>query len=400
MIYGAVRTAVGRFNGALANVRPDDLASVVIREVVERLELDTSCIDDVIFGCTNQAGEDNRNVARMASLLGGLPVEVPGMTVNRLCGSGLQAAASAFHAIRAEEGDLFLVGGVESMTRAPYVQLKQANPFSRSAPQMAETSVGWRFVNPKMEARWTVSLGETAERVAEQYGVSRSDQDAYSVESQRRAAEAIEGGHFSKEIVPVNVPQRRGPAIVFDRDEHPRSVTLEKLAGLRPVFRKDGGTVTAGNSSGINDGAAALVVARHGVVDKVPMARIVASAVVGLDPQLMGMGPVPAIRKLCARTGISLTDIDLFELNEAFAAQAVACVRELEIDPEKVNVTGGGIALGHPLGGTGAKLLVTLVHNLIRLRKRLGIVAMCIGVGQGIAMLIECADEQTPGKSV
>ncbi len=391
LIYSAVRTPVGRAGGALADVRPDDLAARAIEAAVERAGCDAARFDDVILGCANQAGEDNRNVARMAALLAGVPVEVPGQTVNRLCGSGLQAAASAAQAIKAGEGDLFLAGGVESMTRAPYVMLKHGKPWDRRAPEMADTTVGWRFVNPRMPEEWTISLGETAEKVAKQYGVSREDQDAFALESQRRAAEALRTGAFSDEIVPVEVPGPKGSRTVVEVDEHPRpDVTAEKLAKLRPVFLENG-TVTAGNASGINDGAAALVIGRpdHEAVGGEPLARIVATAVAGVDPSLMGLGPIPATRKVLERTGLRIGDLDLIELNEAFAAQSVACIRELDLDPQKVNIYGGAIALGHPLGATGAKLLATLVHALRRTGGRYGLVTMCIGVGQGIATIVE-----------
>jgi len=373
-------------------VRPDDLAALAIGEAVARAGADPAAIDDVILGCANQAGEDNRNVARMAALLAGFPVEVPGQTVNRLCGSGLQAAASAAQALKAGEGRLFVAGGVESMTRAPYVQLKSGAPWDRAAPAIADTTVGWRFVNPKLDAEWTIPLGATAERVAERFGISREEQDRYAVESQRRAGEAMAAGAFADEIVPVAVPQRKGPPVVVAADEHPRpDVTLEKLAKLPPAFKK-GGTVTAGSSSGINDGAAALVVAAEGAVSGAePLARIVASAVAGVDPSVMGLGPIPATRKVLERTGLTVDDLDLVELNEAFAAQGIACIRELRLDSAKVNVAGGAIALGHPLGCTGAKLLVTLVHALRRTGGRRGLVTMCIGVGQGIAMIVERA---------
>jgi 3-oxoadipyl-CoA thiolase len=392
-ILDAVRTPVGRFGGALASVRPDDLAATVVRAVVERTGMDPSLVDDVIFGCANQAGEDNRNVGRMASLLAGLPVTVPGQTVNRLCGSGLEAVRSAMHAIRAGEGETFIAGGVESMTRAPWVMLKPEEGYARGVPQMADSLLGWRFVNPKMPPEWTVSLGETAEIVAEEFGVTREDQDRFSFNSQQRAAKAIAEGHFAGEIVPVEVPQRKGPPKVFDTDEHPRAdTTLESLGGLKPAFRKQGGTVTAGNASGLNDGASALLVASGTAAERLgvkPMARIVASAVAGVEPQRMGIGPVPATRKALALAGLSVGDLGLVELNEAFAAQSVACVRELGIDPEIVNVSGGAVAVGHPLGSSGARILTTLVHEMHRQGVRYGLASMCIGVGQGIAMIVE-----------
>jgi len=383
-ICAALRTPVGKHGGALAGVRADDLAAVPIRAVVERSGIDPSSIDDVILGCTNQAGEDNRNVARMALLLAGLPVEVPGQTVNRLCGSGLQAAASAAQAIKAGEGDVFIAGGVENMTRAPYVMLKSGEPWSRKAPQTADTTVGWRFTNTRLKPEWTISLGETAEVVAQRYKIGRAEQDAFAVESQRRAQAALKACVFTDELVPVSLPDRAA----FAKDEYPRSgVTLESVAKLTPAFRKDG-TVTAASSSGINDGAAALLVTSGRTK---PLARIVATAVAGVDPSCMGLGPIPATQKVLKRAGMTIDQIDLIELNEAFAAQAIACIRELELDPAKVNIYGGAIALGHPLGATGARILTTLVHALGRTHGRYGLATMCIGVGQGIAMIVERA---------
>ena len=391
LICGAVRTPVGRHGGALARVRPDDLLSTAIAELVRRTGVPTDRVEDVVMGCTNQAGEDNRNVARMSSLLAGLPVEVAGQTVNRLCGSGLQSVVSAGHAIRCGEGDVFIAGGVESMSRAPWVTLKPESAFPRAAPVSADTTVGWRFTNPRMPAEWTISLGETAEIVADRHGITREEQDAFAAESQRRAADAISDGRFEAEIVPVEVPQRRGDPGIISQDEHPRpDVTPEGLARLRPAFR-DGGTVTAGNSSGINDGAAAILVAsREAALDLglQPLARLGATAVAGVDPSCMGLGPVPAVRKALARAGVGVEDVDLVELNEAFAAQAIACIRELGLDPERVNVNGGAISLGHPLGCTGARLLTSLVHEMGRREAATGMVAMCIGVGQGIAALL------------
>ena len=377
----------------LSSVRPDDLAATVIRALVERSGIDPTGIDDVILGCANQAGEDNRNVARMSALLAGLPVEVPGQTVNRLCGSGLQAIVSASQAIRAGEGDCFIAGGVESMSRAPWVMLKPAESFPRAAPDTADSTLGWRFVNPQMPAGWTVSLGETAEEVAEQCHVSREDQDAFALESQQRAARALAEGRFGEETIPVEVRDRRGGCTTVRCDEHPRpDATIEKLRAMKPAFRTDGGTVTAGSSSGINDGASAVLVmdeataARKGLR---PIARIVASAVAGVSPEVMGLGPVPAIRKALERAGLKIGEIDLVELNEAFAAQAIACVRTLGIDPARVNVNGGAIALGHPLGASGARIMTTLVHEMARRKARYGLAAMCIGVGQGIATIVE-----------
>lgn len=389
VIYAALRTPVGKHGGSLAGVRPDDLAAVPIKAVVERSGIPPHTIDDVILGCANQSGEDNRNVARMALLLAGLPVEVPGQTLNRLCGSGLQAVASAAQAIKAGEGDTFIAGGVESMTRAPYVLLKSGEPWNRKAPEIADTTIGWRFTNPRLKKEWTISLGETAEVVAERYQITRAEQDAFAVESQQRAERALRECMFTDELVPV--PLADGSS--FTRDEYPRAgTTLEAVARLKPAFRKDG-TVTAASSSGINDGAAALLVGSAGgqMGGLKPMARILTTAVAGVDPSCMGLGPVPATRKALARAGLTIDQIDLVELNEAFAAQAIACIRELRLAPDRVNIYGGGIALGHPLGCTGAKILTTLVHALHRTRSRYGLATMCIGVGQGIAMVVERA---------
>lgn len=386
-IYAAARTPVGKHGGSLSGVRPDDLAAIPIKAVVERTKVDPQAIDDVILGCANQAGEDNRNVARMALLLAGLPVEVPGQTVNRLCGSGLQAVASSAHAIKAGEGDVFIAGGVESMTRAPYIMLKSGEAWNRRAPEIADSTVGWRFTNPRMKKEWTISLGETAEVVAERYGITRAEQDAFAVESQQRAERAQRECVFSEELVPVPLPD----GTAFAKDEYPRAgTTLEGVARLKPAFKKDG-TVTAASSSGINDGSAALLVgsADGRMSGSKPLGRIVASAVAGVDPSCMGLGPIPATRKALARAGLRIDQIDLVELNEAFAAQAIACIRELAFDPAKVNIYGGGIALGHPLGCTGAKILTTLLYALRRTNTRYGLVTMCIGVGQGIALIVE-----------
>jgi 3-oxoadipyl-CoA thiolase len=391
-IIDGVRTPIGRHGGGLAPVRPDDLAALTIEALVERSGIDPETIDDVLFGCINQAGEDNRNVARMALLRAGLPVTVPGQTVNRLCGSGMQTMLSACHAIAAGEGDVFIAGGVESMSRAPYVMLKPSVGYQRGHPQTADTVLGWRFPNPAFTPEWTIGLGETAEVIAEEFGVTREAQDALAAESQRRAAAAMETGRFDDEIVPVSVPQRKGDPVVVAADEHPRPGTsAESLARLRPVFKKDG-TVTAGNSSGINDGAAALLVVsadRGRELGLEPLARIVGGAVAGVEPHRMGIGPVPATRKAFARYGWSAGELDLVELNEAFAAQAIPCMDELGLDPERVNVNGGAIALGHPVGCSGARLVVTLVHEMKKRGARRGLASMCIGVGQGIASLLE-----------
>jgi len=383
-ICAALRTPVGKHGGALAGVRADDLAAIPITAVVERSGVDPRSIDDVILGCTNQAGEDNRNVARMALLLAGLPVEVPGQTVNRLCGSGLQAAASAAQAIKAGEGDVFIAGGVEHMTRAPYVTLKSGEAWSRRAPETADTTVGWRFTNPRLRKEWTISLGETAEVVAQRYTITRAQQDGFAVESQRRAEAALKACVFTDELVPVPLPD----GTTFARDEYPRAgTTLDSVAHLKPAFQKEG-TVTAASSSGINDGAAALLVTSRPTN---PVARIVATAVAGVDPSCMGLGPIPATQKVLKRAGMTIDQIELIELNEAFAAQAIACIRELKLDPARVNIYGGAIALGHPLGATGARILTTLVHALRRTNSRYGLATMCIGVGQGIAMIVERA---------
>ena len=392
-IVEALRTPFGRYGGALAGVRPDDLAATVLEAVVARSGINAADIDDVILGCANQAGEDNRNVARMALLVAGYPVEVPGQTVNRLCGSGLQALATAANAIAVGDAEVVVAGGVESMSRAPLVTLKPESGLERGNRELVDTTIGWRFVNPRLHAKYpTISLGETAERVADQWHVSREAQDELALASQQRAAAAAASGIFSEEIVPVSIPQRSGAPIVVDRDEHPRPDTsAAALAKLKPAFAVDG-TVTAGNASGINDGAAALLVVeseRARALGLKPYARIVATAVAGVDPSVMGAGPIPAIRKLLERTGLTVADIDRVELNEAFASQAVACITELGLDPAKTNVHGGAIALGHPLGASGARMATTLVRELRRSGGRYGIAAMCVGVGQGIAMLVE-----------
>jgi 3-oxoadipyl-CoA thiolase len=390
-IVEALRTPVGRYGGALAGVRPDDLAATVLEAIIARSGINPALIDDVILGCANQAGEDNRNVARMALLIAGYPVEVAGQTVNRLCGSGLQALASAANAIAVGDADVIVAGGVESMSRAPLVTLKPESGYERGNRELVDTTIGWRFVNPKLNERYpTISLGETAERVAQEWNVSREDQDAFALASQQRAAAAAKV--HAEEIVPVRIPQRTGDPVIVDRDEHPRPDTnAASLARLKPAFSRDG-SVTAGNASGINDGAAALLVVeaeRARALGLTPYARIVATAVAGVDPGVMGIGPIPAIKKLLARTGLTVADLDRVELNEAFASQAVACIRELGLDPEKTNVHGGAIALGHPLGASGARMATTLVRELRRSGGRYGLAAMCVGVGQGIALLME-----------
>ena len=392
-IIEAVRTPIGRYGGALAGVRPDDLAATVLEAVVARSGIDAAIVDDVILGCANQAGEDNRNVARMALLLAGFPVEVAGQTVNRLCGSGLQAVASAAQAIAVGDADVIIAGGVESMSRAPLVTLKPETGYERGNHELVDTTIGWRFVNPKLDAKYpTISLGETAERVASTWKVSREEQDAFALESQRRAAAAAKSGVHAEEIVPMRIAQRKGDALVVDKDEHPRPETdAASLAKLRPAFT-EGGSVTAGNASGINDGAAALLVMEAGrarALGLKPLARIVATSVAGVDPSVMGIGPIPAITKLLTRTGLSAKQIDRVELNEAFASQAVACIRELGLNPATTNIHGGAIALGHPLGASGARMLVTLTKELRRSGGRYGVASMCVGVGQGIAMLVE-----------
>jgi len=393
VILDAIRTPIGRYAGALRNVRPDDLAAHVVQAIVRRGMVDPATIEDVILGCANQAGEDNRNIARMAVLLAGLPPEVPGQTVNRLCGSGMQAVHAAAQAIAAGLGDVYIAGGVESMTRAPYVMGSPEEAYPRGPIVLQDTTIGWRFPNPKLAETYPLySMGETAENVAERYGISREDQDAYALGSQQRAAAAVGAGRFAEEIVPVTIPRPRGDPVVVDTDEHPRpDTTLERLAALRPAFRP-GGTVTAGNSSGINDGAAALLVASAEWAEREgrrPIARIAAAAVAGVDPSYMGIGPVPASRKALARAGKRIEEMDVIELNEAFASQVLACVRDLGIDRARLNPNGGAIALGHPIGASGARILVTLLHEMRRSSARWGLATMCIGVGQGIATIVE-----------
>jgi 3-oxoadipyl-CoA thiolase len=386
-VLSAVRTPVGRYGGALAGVRPDDLAAHAVAAAVERAGVDPSEIEDVYLGCANQAGEDTRNVARMAALLAGLPQSVPGATVNRLCASGLTAVIEACRAIKAGEGDLFVAGGVESMSRAPLAMMKGDRPWARGNVIAFDTHLGWRFPNPRLEAMFPLeAMGETGENVAERWGVSREDQDAFALRSQQRWAAAQAEGRFSDELVPVGD---------VDHDEHPRpDTTLDKLAGLKPAFRP-GGTVTAGNASGVNDGAAALVIASEEKARELavePLGAFVASTAAGVDPRVMGVGPIPAVRKLLDRAGVSAADLDLVELNEAFASQSLAVIRELELDEARVNVNGGAIALGHPLGMSGARLVVSLLHELRRRRGRYGLATLCVGVGQGQAALFERAE--------
>ncbi len=384
VVLAGIRTPIGRYGGALSGERPDDLAGLVIREVVARSGVPVGQIEDVWFGCANQAGEDNRNVARMGALLAGLPQSVAGVTVNRLCASGLSAVVGACHAVLAGDGDLFVAGGVESMSRAPFAMAKPDKTFPRGNQTMWDTHLGWRFPNPRLEAMFPLeSMGETGENVAERYGVSREDQDAFALESHRRWAAAAEAGRFDDELVPVGD---------VTRDEHPRPDTsLEKLAALKPAFRA-GGTVTAGNAAGINDGAAALVIASEEKARELgiePLGVFAGSAVAGVDPRVMGIGPVPAVQKLLARVGVDVSAIDLVELNEAFAAQSIPVIRELGLDPAKVNVNGGAIAIGHPLGMSGARLVVSLLHELRRRGGRYGLATLCVGVGQGQAALFE-----------
>ncbi|MGC9991492.1 MAG: thiolase family protein [Candidatus Cybelea sp.] len=389
-VVDAVRTPIGRLGGALATVRPDDLAAIAVQAVVERTGIAPSIVEDVYFGAANQSGEDNRNVARMAVLLANLPLSVPGATVNRLCGSSLQAINSAAQAIAFGEGDVMIAGGVESMTRAPYVLPKSVAPYARDQ-RLFDTVLGWRMVNPKMPAEHTVSLGETAENVAREYGITREEQDRFAFESQMKCKAATQRNAFADELVAVPI-EGTSPATSVTSDEHPRpETTMERLAKLQPAFKSDG-TVTAGNSSGINDGAAALLLCEAQTARRLglrPMARIVACAAVGVAPNVMGMGPIPAARKALARAHLAVEQLDLIEINEAFASQAVACMRELGLDPTKTNVNGGAIALGHPLGASGARIATTLLHEMARRKARFGLATMCIGVGQGIATVFE-----------
>lgn len=390
-VIDALRTPIGRYGGRLGAVRPDDLAALVIRAIVDRTGVDPGAIDDVYFGAANQSGEDNRNVARMAALLAGMPVDVPGVTVNRLCGSSLSAINSAAQAIAFGEGDIMIAGGVESMTRAPYVLPKSDAAYGRKQ-QLFDTVLGWRMINPAMPREWTISLGETAEKVAEQYGITREEQDRFAFESQMKCKAAMERGAFDDEIVAVVLPSPRDGETPFLRDEHPRpETTLAALAALKPAFKTQG-SVTAGNSSGINDGAAALLLCEAETARRLglsPMARFVGGASAGVAPDVMGLGPIPATRKALSRTGVSLAQLDLVEINEAFAAQAIACMRDLQFDPSITNVNGGAIALGHPLGASGARIATTLLYELRRREGRYALATMCIGVGQGIATVFE-----------
>lgn len=391
-IIDAVRTPVGRYGGTLAQVRPDDLAALVLKELVNRNpNIDFSLTEDVILGAANQAGEDNRDVARMALLLAGLPLTIGGNTVNRLCASGLQAITDAYRAIAMGEGDLYIAGGTESMTRAPFVMAKADAAFSR-APEIYDTTIGWRFTNKKLaELYHPYSMGETAENVAKKYGISREMQDKFALNSQLKYANAHSQNNFKNEIVGVSIPQKKGDPMIFTKDEHPRETTLEALSALKPAFAKDG-SVTAGNSSGVNDGASALILASEDFVKKYnlkPLARVVSAASAGVDPAIMGIGPVPASQKAIKRAGIKIQDLDLIELNEAFASQSIACIQDLEINPEKVNINGGAIAIGHPLGCSGARISTTLIHAMHKQNAKYGLATMCVGVGQGMAIVYE-----------
>lgn len=391
-VIDAIRTPIGKYGGLLSSVRPDDLAALVIRALMDRNKnFDTTRIEDVIFGDANQAGEDNRNVARMAALLAGLPVSVPGSTVNRLCASGLDAIIHAARGIAASDGDFYVAGGVESMSRAPFVMAKTETAFSRKT-EIYDTTIGWRFTNKKLaEKYFPFSMGETAENVAKKWNITRDEQDLFALKSQQKYQDAFEAGRFRDEILPVEVKNEKGEMMVMNKDEHPRSTTLEKLASLKPAFAKDG-TVTAGNSSGINDGAACMLLASEKAVKEFklkPMAKLIAVGVAGVDPAYMGIGPVPATQKALHRAGLSVSDLDLIELNEAFASQSIACIRDLGLDENKVNVNGGTIALGHPLGCSGTRISTTLLYEMKRRNARYGLATMCVGVGQGAAIIYE-----------
>jgi acetyl-CoA C-acetyltransferase len=391
-IVDAVRTAVGKFAGTLSSVRPDDLGAIVIKALIDRNpNLDVNEIEDVIFGAANQAGEDNRNVARMSALLAGLPISVGGNTVNRLCASGLQSIVDASRAIQCGDGDIYISGGTESMTRAPFVMAKAETAYSRT-PEIYDTTIGWRFTNKKLAAMYNpYAMGETAENVAERWNISREEQDTFAFQSQEKYQAAHAAGKFANEIVPVHIPQKKGEPIIFHKDEHPRMSSMEDLAKLKPAFKKEG-SVTAGNSSGINDGAAALMLVSEEALKKynlTPLARVVSRGVAGVDPAIMGIGPVPASQKALKRAGIKASDLGLVELNEAFASQSIACMRDLELDPNIINVNGGAIAIGHPLGGSGARISTTLIHEMQKRDVRFGLATMCIGVGQGVALVFE-----------
>lgn len=396
VIVDAVRTAIGRIGGTLSAVRSDDLAGLVMDAVAVRNGIDKVMVDEVFFGCANQSGEDGRNVARMGLLLGGFPDTVAGTTINKLCASGLEAVIQAARAVQVGDGDLYIAGGVENMSRAPLVMDKGSSAFARGNRTAFDTALGWRFPNGKMEAMFPLEgMGETAENLVERKGINREDQDAFALSSQNKAVAAVESGVFRDEIVPVTIPQRRGDPIVFEKDEGPRAgLSLEKLAKLRPAFRK-GGTVTAGNSSSLNDGASAVLIASEAKAAELglkPLARVVASASAGVDPRIMGIGPVPATRKALEKAGLGVDDLDMIELNEAFAGQALAVIRDLGLDEAKVNVHGGGVALGHPLGCTGARIVTTLLHAMKRHGGRYGLASLCVGVGQGVSLIIEMND--------
>lgn len=391
-IVDAVRTAVGKFSGTLSSVRPDDLGAIVIKALIDRNpNLDVNEIEDVIFGAANQAGEDNRNVARMSALLAGLPISVGGNTVNRLCASGLQSIVDASRAIQCGDGEIYISGGTESMTRAPFVMAKAETAYSRT-PEIYDTTIGWRFTNKKLAAMYhPYAMGETAENVAERWNISREEQDTFAFQSQEKYQAAHAAGKFSNEIVPVHIPQKKGDPIIFNKDEHPRMSIMEDLAKLKPAFKKDG-SVTAGNSSGINDGAAALMLVSEEALKRynlTPLARVVSRGVAGVDPAIMGIGPVPASQKALKRAGLKASDLGLVELNEAFASQSIACMRDLALDPSIINVNGGAIAIGHPLGGSGARISTTLIHEMQKRNVRYGLATMCIGVGQGVALVFE-----------
>lgn len=391
-VIDAVRTPIGKYAGTLSSVRPDDLAAHIIKALIARNpNVDVNAIEDIIFGAANQAGEDNRNVARMAGLLAGLPTSVGGNTVNRLCASGLQAIVDASRSIMCGDGDVYLAGGVESMTRAPFVMAKAETAFGRT-PEIYDTTIGWRFTNKALSALYhPYAMGETAENVAERWKISREEQDAFAFSSQQKYAAAHAANRFTEELIPVSIPQKKGDAILFAKDEHPRLGTIEDLAKLKPAFKKDG-TVTAGNSSGVNDGSSVLLLASEEAVKQynlTPMARVLSRGVAGVDPAIMGVGPVPATQKAVQRAGLNMSDIGLFELNEAFASQSIACVRDLGINPDIVNVNGGAIAIGHPLGCSGARISTTLLHEMKKRNVRYGVATMCIGVGQGVAVVYE-----------